>query len=158
MTDVSCGVGKVTALALVAAGSGVVQEAIERFGRIDVLVDDAGVGSPGGVEETRVEQVRAVFDCNVFGVRRSVTAVLSRLRARKYGCVISISSVLGFMSQPCMAVHAASKCAIEGYSESLDREVREHGIRSILVEPACTRTGFEAGSAKADTPLHAYAR
>jgi NAD(P)-dependent dehydrogenase (short-subunit alcohol dehydrogenase family) len=80
------------------------------------------------------------------------------MRARKRGRLINISSVLGFMPQPYMAVYTASKHAIEGCSESLDREVREHGVRSLLVEPAYTRTGSEADSAQPDTPLHAYAK
>ncbi|MFJ9023005.1 oxidoreductase [Streptomyces sp. NPDC102259] len=190
VTGASSGIGRETALALVAAGFDVVgtsrdaarvtpvdgvtfvdldvvsdasvtaavQEAIERFGRIDVLVNNAGVGSIGAAEETSVAQAQAVFDTNVFGVMRMVNAVLPHMRAQRHGRIINISSVLGFMPQPYMAVYAASKHAIEGYSESLDHEVREHGIRSLLVQPAYTRTGFEANSAKPDTPLHAYAR
>jgi short-subunit dehydrogenase len=87
---------------------------------------------------------------------RMVTEVLPHMRAQGRGRIINISSVLGFLPQPYMAVYAASKHAIEGYSESLDHEVREYGVRSLLVQPAYTRTGFEANSAKPDTPLHAY--
>jgi short-subunit dehydrogenase len=112
----------------------------------------------GAAEETSVEQAQAVFDTTVFGVMRMVTEVLPYMRAQKRGRIINISSVLGFMPQPYMAVCAASKHAIEGYSESLDHEVREYGIRSLLLEYAYTRTGFEANSAKPDTPLRAYAR
>ncbi|WP_200301716.1 oxidoreductase [Streptomyces adelaidensis] len=133
-----------------------VQEVIERFGRIDVLVNNAGVGSMGAAEETSVAQAQSVFDTNVFGVMRMVTEVLPYMRGQGRGRIINISSVLGFMPQPYMAVYAASKHAIEGYSESLDHEVREHGVRSLLVEPAYTRTGFEANSAKPDMPLRAY--
>ncbi|WP_222109910.1 oxidoreductase [Streptomyces cupreus] len=135
-----------------------VQEVIERFGRIDVLVNNAGVGSLGAAEETSVAQAQAVFDTNVFGVMRMVNEVLPHMRAQGRGRIINISSVLGFTPQPYMAVYAASKHAIEGYSESLDHEVREHGVRALLVQPAYTRTGFEANSAKPDTPLHAYAK
>ncbi|MFJ8001440.1 oxidoreductase [Streptomyces sp. NPDC096310] len=135
-----------------------VQEAIGRFGRIDVLVNNAGVGSIGAAEETSAVRAQAVFDTNSFGVMRMVTEVLPYMRAQRHGRIINISSVLGFMPQPYMAVHAASKHAIEGYSESLDHEVRELGIRSLLVQPAYTRTGFETNSAKPDTPLPAYAR
>jgi NAD(P)-dependent dehydrogenase (short-subunit alcohol dehydrogenase family) len=135
-----------------------VQEVIERFGRIDVLVNNAGVGSMGAAEETSVEQAQSVFDTNVFGVMRMVTEVLPYMRAQGRGRIINISSVLGFMPQPYMAVYAASKHAIEGYTESLDHEVRDHGVRALLVEPAYTRTGFEANSAKPDTPLHVYAK
>ncbi|MFD3837806.1 oxidoreductase [Streptomyces sp. NPDC058642] len=135
-----------------------VQEVSERFGRIDVLVNNAGVGSMGAAEETSLEQAQAVFDTNVFGVMRMVNEVLPHMRAQRRGRIINISSVLGFLPQPYMAAYAASKHAIEGYTESLDHEVRDHGIRALIVQPAYTRTGFEANSAKPDTPLHAYAK
>ncbi|WP_329343872.1 oxidoreductase [Streptomyces sp. NBC_00663] len=135
-----------------------VQEVSERFGRIDVLVNNAGVGSMGAAEETSVAQARAVFDTNVFGVMRMVNEVLPHMRAQGRGRIINISSVLGFLPQPYMAAYAASKHAVEGYTESLDHEVRDHGVRALIVQPAYTRTGFEANSAKPDTPLHAYAK
>lgn len=190
VTGASSGIGKETALALVAAGFNVVgtsrdtsrvtpldgvtflgldvagdasvaatvQEVSERFGRVDVLVNNAGVGSMGAAEETSVEQARSLFDTNVFGVMRMVNEVLPHMRAQRHGRIINISSVLGFLPQPYMAAYAASKHAIEGYTESLDHEVRDHGVRALIVEPAYTRTGFEANSAKPDTPLHAYAQ
>ncbi|MGW7202631.1 oxidoreductase [Streptomyces sp. NPDC054837] len=141
-----------------ASAAAAVQEVSERFGRIDVLVNNAGVGSMGAAEETSLEQAQAVFDINVFGVMRMVNEVLPHMRAQRRGRIINISSVLGFLPQPYMAAYAASKHAIEGYTESLDHEVRDHGIRALIVEPAYTRTGFEANSAKPDTPLHAYAK
>jgi NAD(P)-dependent dehydrogenase (short-subunit alcohol dehydrogenase family) len=190
VTGASSGIGKETALALVAAGfdvvgtgrdtsrvtplSGVtfldldvvsetsvtaaVQEVSERFGRIDVLVNNAGVGSMGAAEETSLAQTQGMFDTNVFGVMRMVNEVLPHMRAQRRGRIINISSVLGFLPQPYMAAYAASKHAIEGYTESLDHEIRDHGVRALIVEPAYTRTGFEANSAKPDTPLHAYAK
>jgi NAD(P)-dependent dehydrogenase (short-subunit alcohol dehydrogenase family) len=189
VTGASGGIGKETALALVAAGyevvgtardaskaaplSGVtfvdldvasqesvtsaVGQVIERFGRIDLLVNNAGVGSIGAAEETSVAQAQKVFDINVFGVMRMVQAVLPHMRAQHSGRIINLSSVQGFLPAPYMAVYGASKHAIEGYSESLDHEVREYGIRALIVEPAYTNTGFEANSARPDQPLPVYA-
>jgi NAD(P)-dependent dehydrogenase (short-subunit alcohol dehydrogenase family) len=135
-----------------------VKQVIERFGRIDVLVNNAGVGSIGAAEETSVAQAQGVFDINVFGVMRMVKEVLPHMRARGRGRIINLSSVQGFIPAPYMAVYGASKHAIEGYTESLDHEVRQYGVRALLVEPAYTRTGFEANSAKPDTPLQVYAQ
>ncbi|OQD57077.1 short-chain dehydrogenase/reductase [Streptomyces phaeoluteigriseus] len=141
-----------------ASATAAVEQVVKRFGRIDVLVNNAGVGSLGAAEETSLAQARGVFDTNVFGVMRMVNAVLPHMRAQGRGRIINISSVLGFLPQPYMAAYAASKHAIEGYSESLDHEVREHGVRVIIVQPAYTRTGFEANSGKPDSPLQVYAK
>ena len=138
--------------------STVVQQVIERFGRLDVLINNAGIGTAGAAEERSVAQDQNVFDINVFGVIRMTKAVLPHMRAQGRGRIINISSVVGFLPQPYMAVYAASKHAVEGYSESLDHEVREHGVRVLLVEPAYTRTGFEANSVRPDTPLPVYAQ
>ncbi|MFI1360328.1 oxidoreductase [Streptomyces sp. NPDC020898] len=135
----------------------VVQQVIARFGRIDVLVNNAGVGSIGAAEETSLAQAEFVFDINVFGVMRMVKEVLPHMRAAGRGRIINLSSVQGFIPAPYMAVYGASKHAIEGYSQSLDHEVRKYGVRSLLVEPAYTNTGFEANSSKPDTPLPLYA-
>jgi NAD(P)-dependent dehydrogenase (short-subunit alcohol dehydrogenase family) len=82
-------------------------------------------------------------------------AVLPHMRARERGRIIDISSMLGFIPAPYMAVYAASKHAVEGYSESLDHEVREHGIRVLLVQPAVASTPFDTNMVQADTPLPA---
>lgn len=129
-----------------------VRQVIERFGRIDVLVNNAGIGSAGAVEENSLAQVRNIFDINVFGVMRMTKAVLPHMRARRSGRIVNISSVLGLIPQPYMALYVAAKHAIEGYSESLDHEVREHGVRVLLVEPAYTKTSFDTNAAQPDTP------
>lgn len=134
-----------------------VGQVMERFGRFDVLVNNAGMGAVGAVEESSLGQARHVFDVNVFGVMRMTKAVLPHLRAQGRGRIINVSSVVGFLPSPYMAVYAASKHAIEGYTESLDHEVREYGVRALLVEPAYTSTGFEANSSRPDTPLPVYA-
>src|SRR4029453_18133017 len=111
----------------------VVQQVIERFGRLDVLVNNAGIGSAGAAEENSVVQAQSVFDVNVFGLIRMTKAVLPHMRAQGSGRIINICSVLGFLPAPYGALYAASKHAVEGYSESVDHEVREHGVRVLLV-------------------------
>ncbi|MGY0059390.1 oxidoreductase [Streptomyces sp. LZ34] len=136
----------------------VVERVIERFGRLDVLINNAGVGSAGAAEERSVAQDRQVFDINVFGLMRMTKAVLPHMRAQGSGRIINISSVFGFVPAPYMAVYAASKHAVEGYSESVDHEVREHGVRVLLVEPAGTRTAFDAHVPRPDAPVPVYAK
>jgi NAD(P)-dependent dehydrogenase (short-subunit alcohol dehydrogenase family) len=133
-----------------------VQEVISRFGRIDVLVNNAGIGSVGATEESSVAQAQRVFDINVSGVIRMTNAVLPHMRVQRSGRIINLSSVLGFIPQPYMAVYTASKHAIEGYSESVDHEVREYGVRVMLVEPAFTSTSFESNSVQPDLRLPVY--
>jgi NAD(P)-dependent dehydrogenase (short-subunit alcohol dehydrogenase family) len=136
----------------------VVQQVIQRFGRLDVLINNAGIGTAGAAEESSVAQDQRLFNINLFGVIRMTKAVLPHMRAQGGGRIINISSVFGFIPQPYMAAYAASKHAVEGYSESLDHEVREHGVRVLLVEPANTNTGFDANSVPADIPLPVYAQ
>jgi short-subunit dehydrogenase len=134
-----------------------VEQVIGRFGRIDVLVNNAGVGSTGAAEESTVGQDQRVFDINVFGLIRMTKAVLPHMRAQGSGRIINISSVVGFMPMPYMAIYAASKHAVEGYSESLDHEVRQYGVRVLLVEPPWVKTGLDVNSVKPDSPLRVYA-
>jgi NAD(P)-dependent dehydrogenase (short-subunit alcohol dehydrogenase family) len=139
------------------AADALVEQVIARFGRIDVLVNNAGIGSVGAAEELSVEQAQRVFDINVFGVIRMTKAVLPHMRAQGGGRIINLSSVLGFVPGPYMAAYVASKHAIEGYSESVDHEVREHGVRVLLVEPAYTNTPFDGNAVRPDTSLPVYA-
>jgi NAD(P)-dependent dehydrogenase (short-subunit alcohol dehydrogenase family) len=137
--------------------STLVRGVIERFGRIDVLVNNAGTGAAGAAEESSVAQDQRVFDINFFGLIRMTKAVLPHMRAQGRGRIINISSVLGLVPAPYMASYAATKHAIEGYSESVDHELREHGVRVLLIEPAYTRTGFDANALQPDEPLPIYA-
>jgi NAD(P)-dependent dehydrogenase (short-subunit alcohol dehydrogenase family) len=137
--------------------STLVRSVIERFGRIDVLVNNAGTGAAGAAEESSVAQDQRVFDINFFGLIRMTKAVLPHMRAQGRGRIINISSVLGLVPAPYMASYAATKHAIEGYSESVDHELREHGVRVLLIEPAYTRTGFDANALQPDAPLAIYA-
>ena len=131
---------------------------IERFGRIDVLVNNAGIGSSGASEESSVAQDQTVFDVNVFGLMRMTKAVLPHMRAQKSGRIINMSSVAGFAPQPFMASYVSSKHAVEGYSESVDHEVREHGVRVLLIEPFNTSTSFDASVVRGENPLPVYER
>jgi NAD(P)-dependent dehydrogenase (short-subunit alcohol dehydrogenase family) len=133
-----------------------VGEVLDRSGRIDVLVNNAGFGVAGAAEESSVEQARAIFETNVFGSIRMTRAVLPHMRDQGSGRIINVSSVVGLIPVPFMALYASSKHAVEGYSESLDHEVREYGVRVLLVEPAFTRTAFDTNSVAADEPLPFY--
>ena len=135
----------------------VVEQVTERFGRIDVLVNNAGVGLSGAAEESSVHLARDVFDVNVFGVIRMSNAVLPLMRTQGHGRIVNVSSILGLIPAPYMAVYAATKHAVEGYSESIDHELREHGVRVVLVEPGYTGTAFEASTLSPDGALPAYA-
>jgi len=134
-----------------------VQQVIDRFGRIDVLVNNAGVGATGAAEEFSIAQAQGVFDINVYGVIRMTKAVLPHMRAQGRGRIINVSSLSGFVPSPFMALYVSTKHAVEGYSQSLDHEVREHGVRVLLVEPGPINTPFAGHSVVADTPMPLYA-
>ena len=135
----------------------VVADVIRREGRIDLLVNNAGFGvAPGGAEESSIEQAQAIFDTNFFGLIRMTRAVLPHMRQQGSGRIINMSSVLGFLPMPYGALYAASKHAVEGYSESLDHELRTRGVRVSVIEPAYTKTQFEANFLEPDAKLDEY--
>jgi short-subunit dehydrogenase len=133
-----------------------VQSVLDQAGRLDVLVNNAGYNVMGAFEETSIEQAKSLFDTNVFGVIRTSQAVLPAMRAQGSGLIVNLSSVLGFMPAPYLAMYSSTKHAIEGLSESLDHEVRQFGVRVVLVEPTFTRTGFGAHTVAAASVMHAY--
>jgi short-subunit dehydrogenase len=133
-----------------------VDEVLARAGRIDLLVNNAGLGLLGGAEESSIVQAKSLFDVNVFGVMRVTNAVLPIMRRQGKGRIVNLSSVLGLIPAPYSALYASTKHAVEGYSESLDHELRPFGIRVVLVEPAYTRTSFEENLAKPDRLLEIY--
>jgi short-subunit dehydrogenase len=139
-----------------ASVAAMVSTVLSRTGRIDVLVNNAGSGLLGGAEESSIGQVRALFDVNLFGVIRVTNAVLPSMRKRGAGRVLNISSILGLIPAPYAAHYAATKHALEGYSESLDHETRAFNVRVSLIEPAYTRSVFEQNAIDADTPLKEY--
>ncbi|PBC10258.1 oxidoreductase [Mesorhizobium sp. WSM3859] len=133
-----------------------VDEVLAQAGRIDLLVNNAGMGLLGGAEESSTAQAQALFDVNVFGIIRMINAVLPTMRRQGKGRIVNLSSVQGFIPAPYFALYSSTKHAIEGYSESLDHELRPFGIRVALVEPAYTRTSFEDNLARPDQLLDIY--
>ena len=127
-----------------------VAETLTLAGGIDLLVNNAGIGLLGGAEESSSAQAKALFDVNVFGVLRVTNAVLPTMRRQGRGRIINMSSILGLIPAPYNALYAATKHAVEGYSESLDHELRTFGIRVVLVEPGLTRTSFEESITRPD--------
>lgn len=134
-----------------------VSEVLRREGRIDLLVNNAGFSlAPAGAEESSIEQAQSIFDTNFFGILRMTRAVLPQMRSQRSGRIVNIGSILGFLPAPYMALYAATKHAVEGYSESLDHELRTWGIRVSVLEPASTSTQIDANAPEADAKLDEY--
>jgi len=134
-----------------------VDEVLRLEGRIDLLVNNAGFGvAPAAAEESSIRQAQAIFDTNFFGIVRMIRAVVPHMRQRGSGRIINISSVLGFIPMPYMALYSATKHAVEGYSEALDQELRTQGIRVSLVEPAYIKSAFDANQLQPDEALDEY--
>lgn len=134
----------------------VVGQAISRLGHLDVLVNNAGYGQFGAVEDLSDEQIRRLMDTNFFGLLNMTRAVLPHFRARRGGRIVNISSLVGFTAYTAGAsIYSASKFAVEGLSEGLALEVAQFGIGITIVEPGSFRTEFGAASmdmAEADSP------
>jgi len=134
-----------------------VAELMQREGRIDLLVNNAGIGvEPAAAEESSIEQAKAIFDTNFLGIVRMTRAVVPYMRQQGSGRIINIGSILGAVAVPYVALYVASKHAVAGYSQSLDHELRTHGIRVSVVEPAYTKTQFDANNLRADAKLDTY--
>lgn len=119
-----------------------VDAAVERFGRIDVLVNNAGFGLLGSVEESSDAEIRRMFDTNVFGLLNVTRAVLPVMRAQKSGHVINLSSVGGYRSGAGFGIYCSTKFAVEGLTEALHAELAPLGIHATVVEPGYFRTDF----------------
>lgn len=124
------------------AVSRAVTETTGRFGGIDVIVNNAGYGYLGAVEETSGADVRQMFDVQIGGTWNVLRAALPGLRAARSGHIINISSILGLLSFPGWGLYCAAKYALEGLSESLAAEVADHGIKVTIVEPGYFNTDF----------------
>jgi short-subunit dehydrogenase len=119
-----------------------------RFGRIDVLINNAGIGYFAAVEEGEDAQIRRMFDINLFGLAAMTRAVLPGMRARRSGFIVNISSIGGLKSFPAIGYYNATKFAVEGLSEALWQEVEPLGIKVMLVEPSGFRTDWAGRSAR----------
>lgn len=122
--------------------SNAVSEVIAAFGRIDVLVNNAGYGLIGLFEAMTAEQVRRQFDTNVLGLMSVTRAVLPQMRQQQAGKIINVASVAGRMSMPLYSLYCSTKWAVEGYSEALSYELLQHGIQVRIIEPGPIRTDF----------------
>ena len=120
----------------------------DRFGQIDVLVNNAGYGYLAAVEEGEDREIRAMFEANFFGLVAMTNAVLPGMRARRSGCIVNISSIGGLASFPATGYYHATKYAVEGLSESLAQEVAPLGIKVVIVEPGPFRTNWAGPSIK----------
>src|SRR5438067_999336 len=134
-----------------------VQSIVQRAGPIQYLVNSAGYSFMGALEETSVAEARQQFETNLFGVLRVTNAILPGMRQQSFGRIVNISSVLGFLPAPYLGIYAASKHAVEGYTETLDHETRRFGVRALLIEPADTKTEISGNSKVAKVALEVYA-
>src|SRR5438309_3157549 len=134
-----------------------VHSIVQKAGPIQYLVNNAGYSFMGALEETSVAEARQQFETNLFGVLRVTNAILPGMRQQGFGRIVNISSVLGFLPAPYLGIYAASKHAVEGYTETLDHEIRRFGVRALLVEPAYTRTKLSGNTRSAKISLDVYA-
>jgi NAD(P)-dependent dehydrogenase (short-subunit alcohol dehydrogenase family) len=138
----------------IAAG---VAAAEARFGRIDVLVNNAGIGYFGAIEESDDAEVRRMFEINFWGLANMTRAVLPGMRARRAGHIVNISSMGGVRGAPAVGYYNATKFAVEGFSEALERETAPLGIKVLIVEPSGFRTDWAGRSAnEAPHPIADY--
>jgi len=117
---------------------------LAREGRLDVVVNNAGVGLAGSIEDTAVDEARALFETNLFGVHRVCRATLPLLRARGDGLVVNVGSIGGRVAIPFQGFYSASKAALHVFNDALRGELAPFGVRVVLVEPGDFRTGFTA--------------
>jgi NAD(P)-dependent dehydrogenase (short-subunit alcohol dehydrogenase family) len=124
----------------------VVKQGEEKFGSIDVLVNNAGYGYRSAVEEADEEQVNALFNTNFFGTVNTIKAVLPTMRKQKSGIIFTVTSIAGRYSNPGSGYYSATKFAVEGMSDALSKEVAPLGIKVVVVEPGAFRTNFAGRS------------
>ncbi|MEM7274067.1 MAG: SDR family oxidoreductase [Actinomycetota bacterium] len=133
-----------------------VAEVTEAAGGVDVMVNNAGIGGNGVMEETPLDLYRGVMDVNVYGIIRGVQAVLPQMRERGSGCIINVSSVAGVIAAIAQSPYVASKWAVEGLTEGLAQEVAPFGIRVAMIEPGIVKTAIMAKNTDAPNASGAY--
>jgi short-subunit dehydrogenase len=134
----------------------VASDAIQKAGRIDVLVNNAGYGYVGALEEVSLSEIRAVFETNVFGLMEMTRAILPVFRSQRSGHIINLSSVAGMVGTPGASIYNSTKFAIEGLSEALAGELASFGIKVTLIEPGAFRTDFANRSLRVAPYLPEY--
>jgi len=153
--------GRISAVALDVTDTAripdVVAEVVDRHGRIDVLVNNAGRALIGAVEETTDQELRDLMDVHFFGPAALTRAVLPHMRAQKSGAIVQITSMGGRISFPGVSAYSATKFALEGLSESLAAEVAPFGITVLIVEPGAFRTGLQGTAMQMSAELPEYA-
>jgi NAD(P)-dependent dehydrogenase (short-subunit alcohol dehydrogenase family) len=135
-----------------------IREAHERFGRLDVVVNNAGYGVSGAIEELSEEQARRQIEVNLFGALWVTQAALPILREQGSGWIVQVSSIGGLAAFPLTGIYHASKWALEGFSETLRQEVEPFGIKVLMVEPSGFRTDWAGSSMDRAEPIDAYQR
>lgn len=115
---------------------------LKREGHIDVVVNNAGIGIAGSIEDTSIEEIKSQFETNLFGVLRVCHEVLPIMRKQRYGYIINIGSIAGSIGVPFQGAYSASKSAIQGLTEVMRMEVKPFGVHAVLVEPGDFNTGF----------------
>ncbi|MDF1658790.1 MAG: oxidoreductase [Verrucomicrobiales bacterium] len=133
-----------------------VEKGVERHHRIDILMNNAGYGVGGAIEETSDEEARKQFDVNVFGLLNVTQEVLPHMRERNEGLIINLSSMLGLTSIGGMGIYGSTKFAVEGISEALADEVKNLGLKLMLVEPGAFDTGFAESMMMVDKQIEDY--
>ncbi len=133
-----------------------VDEALQKFSRVDVLVNNAGYGLGGALEECSMQSIRNVFDVNVFGIMEMTKAVLPTMRSQNCGHIFNISSIAGLVATAGVGIYNSTKYAVEGLSEALWAEVKTFGINVTIIEPGPFRTDFLGGSLEMASALPAY--
>jgi len=133
-----------------------VQQAIKRFGKIDVLINNAGYGLGGVIEECSMEDIKSQFETNVFGLIAVTKAVIPHMRENKSGYIINLSSIAGLVASAGAGIYNSTKFAVEGISEALSMELAEFNIKVVIVEPGPFRTDFLGDSIRISKQMDEY--